>query len=201
MWHHWTREWLGACTAPSRYLNQRSLPINHAQKGRLQTNIIETYQFPLTKLHLNMSSAIFPRFVQGGDQLIIATVIHTFWYSTARQINEYEPRHYVFHCKGPPTNITFCFGLKILRTIEWVLHVYAMCVLQAPHPFVFIFLNSTIIILWTLKIVSNKSILTQFEQHSLNISTHFNIFYNTRDTDKWVRMSYVSETFVRKVHH
>ena len=56
---HWFRQWPVACLAPSHYLNQCWIIVNLTIRNFSEI-LIEIQTFSFKKMHLKMSSAIFP---------------------------------------------------------------------------------------------------------------------------------------------
>ena len=70
--HHWSRCWLGACLAPSHYLNQRRLLINRTTQAQISIKkILEIMNFHWRNCTWKISSIILPPFCPGAEELTI----------------------------------------------------------------------------------------------------------------------------------
>ena len=65
--HHWFRQWLVACSAPSHCLNQCWLIINWALRNKLHWNSNKIRTFSFMKMRLKMSSVKWRPFCPWGD--------------------------------------------------------------------------------------------------------------------------------------
>ena len=68
--HHWFRQWLVACSAPSHYLNQCRNIVNCTFRNKLQWNFNQNSNIFIKKLHLKTSSAKWRLFCLCLNELI-----------------------------------------------------------------------------------------------------------------------------------